>query len=151
MSDTASDPKKQVWLILAFPRKPQKHASFLQKLDMRPSRRQPNVFWRRFQIEDQAAAEYLLSEIKGRHLRANMKRVEEYETRVRRSPARSSPARRRSTAPSVEITSIQIAKENRLARDALKLAIEKRRQAERAASVEVNRRAKEVVQRITGI
>jgi len=122
-----------LWLLTVFD-VPDRLGGLLNRLEFKPTRKNPAHWWRIFDPrQDKTAAEKVREKLRTTDLRSSWKAIP-----------------RELKAPDKAVIDAQIVKENRMARDALKLAIERRRQAERAACEEVNRRARDVVQRAKG-
>jgi hypothetical protein len=158
---------RSVWLLFVF-QVPDRHGGLLTRLGFRQTKKNRAHWWRRFDPAnpyDKPAAEEVRVKLAAAGLVGKWKEVPAELPAISAGAKKSAKRKKRDrlvkqqTPPQVsaEILTLQVAKENRLARDALKLAIEKRRQAEKRAQREAYqraevsaRRAAEAVQRANG-
>lgn len=133
------------WLLIVFDGRG--HDRLLHKIGMRPATKKAGQYVGFYSLGAEAQLRRHIQSLREVGLHGIARKVEARPpTKTRAKPSRRAQA----AAPSGQIIMLQTAKENRLARDALKLAQEKRRQAERAAEAQVNRRAKEALLRSKG-
>jgi hypothetical protein len=132
------------WLLIVYDGRGKDHR--LHRMGMRPSTKKAGQYVGFYSLGAKVQLLRHIDELKSMGLRGIARQIEAREpVRSKQWPRHKTPA-----GPSAEIISIQIAAENRIARDALKLAREHRRQAEQLAEREANQQAKRAIQRAKG-
>lgn len=143
-----------VWLLMVF-NVPDRLGGLLARLRFRATKKNRAHWWRIFD-PDKEAAEKVKAKLVAAGLHGKWKpvpRIAGQKSKPVRRLKRYGKPERQSKAPQhpdAAVTSVLIAQENRLGRDALKRAIERRRQAETAAQREVYRRADDALKRAKG-
>ena len=145
-----------VWLLMLFS-VPDRHGGLVQRLGFKPTKKKRTNWWRTFDPKIRRAkddARAVMVRIRSVSIGNKWIEVPRNGSRKPNPPRGNSPhgsQRRTQTPPiSTKIINLQIAQENRLARDALKIAREKRRQAELLAQTEIDRIARIAVRRSRG-
>jgi len=144
----AARPVEMVWRLMVFDA-PDRFGGMLKRFRFRPTKKNRSHWWRLFdpkQVGDRTHAQKCVPDIKNAGMALKWTEV------VKREP-RAEPQKRKARVlpqPNAQILSLEIAAENRIAQDALKLTREKRRQAEKLAQVEVYQNADRALRRARG-
>ena len=123
----------------------------LHRMGLRPSRSSAHQYIGYYALAAEPQLRRHIASLKTANLHGIAKKIPRRP--VAQSTAQQKPKRRsgaRPRRPDAEVVSILIAQENRLARDALKRARERRRQAEFLAEREAAERAHKAVRRLKG-
>ena len=137
-------PAKAQWILKV--QNGRAHDRLLHRLKLFPSQFKANEYVGFYALSAEPLLRSHIEKLKAIGLHCRAKIIKDR----RPTPSFKRKAKRPAAAPDTEIINLQIAKENRLAADALKLAIEQRRQAEQAAQREANARAKQALLRAKG-
>lgn len=154
MADTQSRCKSQApfrgkrqWLLVVAAGRP--HDGLLHQLGLRPSKNDASQYLGFYALGAKPLMLRHIGEIRAAGLHGVAKQIPQRRATWSRPKAQRRP-QAAAPSPDASIINLEIAKQNRLARDALKLATERRRQAEQAAEREANARARQAYLRAKG-
>lgn len=140
---------KRQWLLIVFDGRG--HDGRLHRLGLRPSRTKLHQYVGFYALGARPLLDSHIAQLRALGLHGVAKKIAQRERPGHRgSQRRPNPHFAAAARHMPSVVSLDIARENRLAADALKLAKERRRQAEILAEREVNRRVKLAIDRVNG-